>query len=161
MNAARTASAIVGVSGAVILCVAFLLARSRLEIIRTWKPVDVQVIRSWMETHQAGAGGEESTSYSANYELAYAVEGKSIRSTARSEDVFLTGPEEVQRRLKLHGPGTPGVAYVNPSDPSQVRLDLGKTVRIIAAPLWLLLAGVSLWLIGLSLWFIGTPMMYW
>jgi len=114
-----------------------------------------------METHEAGAGGEESMSYSAWYELAYTVDGKSIHSRARSEDVFLAGPEAVQVRIQRHSAGTRGAAYLNPNDPSQVRLDLGKNVRVMALPLWLLLAGASLSLIGLSLWFMGTPTVFW
>lgn len=130
-------------------------------MIRTWKPVEVRVVRNWMETHVAGAVGEESTSYSAHYELAYTIDGKSIRSTARSEDVFLGGPQPVQIRLSRHSPGTRGVAYVNPNDPSKVRLDLDKNINIIALPLWLLVAGASQFLIGLSLWFMGTPAVFW
>lgn len=49
---------------------------------------------------------------------------------------------------------------MNPNDPSQARLDLGKKIGIIALPLWLLLAGVSLSLTGLSLWFMGTPTVF-
>jgi hypothetical protein len=161
MTALRIASAIVGASGAVTLCVGFLLARSRMEMIRTWRPVQVEVIRNWMETHEAGAGGEESTSYSAHYELAYTVDGKSIRSTARSEDAFLAGPERVQMRLNRHSAGTAGVAYVNPDNPTQVRLDNRKNVGVVALPLWLLVAGGSLSLIGLSLWLMGTPTVIW
>jgi hypothetical protein len=114
-----------------------------------------------METHVSGAAGEESTSYSAHYELTYTVDGKSMRSTARSEDVLLGGPEPVQTRLNRHSPGTHGVAYVNPNDPSQVRLDLGKNINVIALPLWLSLVGGSLLLIGISLWFMGTPTVFW
>ncbi len=130
-------------------------------MIRTWKPVEVEVIRNWMETHEAGAGGEESTSYSAHYELAYTVDGKTIRSTARSEDAFLGGPQPVQTRLSRLRAGTRGVAYVNPNDPSKVRPDLDKNINIIALPLWLLVVGVSQLLIGLSLWFMGTPTVFW
>jgi hypothetical protein len=161
MNALKIASTIVAASGAVTLCVALLLLRSRLEMIRTWKPIEVQVIRGWMGTKQAGSGDEESTSYSANYELAYIVDGKSIRSTVRSEDAFLAGPDQVQMRLNRHSTGTSGVAYVNPADPGQLRLDLPKNVNAIALPLWLLLSASSLLLIGLSLWLMGTPSVSW
>jgi Protein of unknown function (DUF3592) len=155
------AAAIVVAFGLVILCAALILARSRLEMIRTWKPVEVQVIRNWMETHEAGVGGEESTSYSAHYELAYTIEGRSIRAAARSEDVFLDGPQPVQTRLSRHTAGTRGVAYVNPSDPDTVRFDLGNNVNIIALPLWLVVAGFTLLLIGLSLWLMATPTVFW
>jgi hypothetical protein len=161
VNALRTASSIVIATGLISLAVAALLSRRRLETFRTWKPVEVQVIRNWMETHVSGVAGEESTSYSAHYELAYTVDGKSMRSTARSEDVFLGGPELVQTRLNRHSPGRHGLAYVNPNNPSEVRLDLGRNINVIALPLWLFLAGGSLLLIGLSLWFMGTPTVFW
>src|SRR5208283_4595812 len=106
MNALRTASTIVVAAGVVTLCVAFLLSRSRLEMVRTWKPVEVQVVRNWMETHEAGASGEESTSYIAHYELSYTVDGKLIHATAHSQDAFLEGPEQVQIRLNRHAAGS-------------------------------------------------------
>ena len=161
MRALRIAASIVAAFAIVTLCAAFVLWRSRLEISRTWKPVEVQVIRNWMETRQAGAADEESTSYSAHYELAYTINGRSIRAPALSEDVFVGGPEPVQMRLSRHAAGTHGVAYVNLNNPNQVRLNLGNNANVFALPLWLLLAGAFQLLIGLSLWFMGTPTVFW
>jgi hypothetical protein len=157
MNAVRTASAIVSAVGLVTLAIAWFAFQSRLGQIRNWKPVNAQVSRAWMEENQ----GSESTSYSAHYELTYIVDGKTIRAAAKSEDPLLVGPDLVQARIARHAPGTQGVVYVHPDDPSKVRLNLGKNSATLGMPLWLLLAGASLLLFAVSLWLMGTPAVDW
>jgi hypothetical protein len=157
MTALRTASAIVAAAGSVTLAGAFFLFQNRLAQVRKWKALDAEVIRAWLEETTA----EESTSYTANYELAYSVDGKPVRARARSQDFVSVDREQVQARLARHAPGTRGTIYVNPGDPTKVRLNLGRNAATFGAPLWLLLAGSATLLIGVSLWLMGTPGAVW
>lgn len=158
----RIASASVFVAALITLGIAFVMLQNRLATIRKWKPVNAQVTRAWMEEHKStGDDGSDVFSYSANYELTYDIEGKSIRSTARSNDPLLTDAAAVQPRLARHAPGTRGIVHVNPDDPAQMRLNLGKNVVTLGLPMWLLLAGVSLLLFAVSFWFMGTPAVKW
>jgi hypothetical protein len=161
VSAARIAAVIVGTAGVVALVMAYTLLQSRVEMIRKWKPVEARVLRAWMEQRKSGNSGEEFTAYSARYQLAYAVDGKSITSEAKSDDQFIVQPDQVQKRLDRHGVGTRGTVYVNPDDPNQVRLNLAMDVHTLAASLWVGLAGISLLLIGASLWLMGTPKVLW
>jgi hypothetical protein len=162
MNALRLASAIVAAVGFVTVIVAGLMLHNRLEAIRKWKPVEAEVTRAWMEEHRGGSDtGEDSIRYSANYELAYTFGGKPIRSTARSNDPLLTSSDTVQGRIARHRAGTRGLVYVNPDDPSQVRLNLGRNAVTLGWPLWVLTAGVSLMLFAGSFWLMGTPGVEW
>jgi hypothetical protein len=162
MNALRLASAIVAAVGFLTLMVGALMLRNRLEAIRKWQPVEAEVTRAWMEEHRGGSDtGEDSISYSANYELAYAFGGKPIRSAARSNDPLLTSSEVVQARIARHSPGTRGLVYMNPDDPSQVRLNLGPNAVTLGWPLWVLTAGASLLLFAGSFWLMGTPGVEW
>ena len=104
---------------------------------------------------------EESTSYSANYEVGYTVDGKTLRASVRSEDPFLNGAAVVQARLARHAPGTRGEIFVNPDNPSEARLNLGRNAVTLGWPLWLLLGGGSMLLIAASLWLMGTPGVEW
>jgi hypothetical protein len=157
MNAARIASSALAAVGLVILALGFFLLQRRQAQIRRWKPVDAQVIRAWMEEQS----GDESTTYSANYELTYTVDGKPMRSAARSEDIFLVSADRVQARLARHAPGTHGVVFVNPDNPSQVRLNFQSNAQTLALPLWVMLPGFSLLLFAFSIWLIGTPGIDW
>jgi hypothetical protein len=157
MTALRTASAIVIATGIVTLGAAFFLIQNRLARVRRWKAVDAEVVRAWMEENP----GEENAGYTAHYELAYRVDGKPLRTTARSGDFLVVDRERMQARLDRHAPGTHGSIYVNPDDPSQVSLNLGRNAATFGAPLWVALAGAALLLIGVSLWLMGTPGTAW
>lgn len=161
MNAARTAAAITAGAGLILLAIGFYLFRNRVVSIRTWQPVEAQVVRSWMEEHETGDSTERSTSYSAHYELAYTVNGESMRSTARSQTVFSASSGEVQARLDRHSAGTRGVVHVNPDNPSQISLNMGMNAATLALPLWMMLPGASLLLFAIALWFLGTPAPFW
>lgn len=157
MNVARTAATIVATGGLITLAIASLLFWSRIEQMRQWTPVEAKVIRCWVDQRQS----DDSTEYSANYEVSYVAGGKTVRSTVRSESSLQASRELVQDRLDRHRPGTSGLIYVNPADPSQARLNLGMNAGTLALPLWLLLPGASLLLFAISLWFIGTPAVSW
>ena len=131
--------------------------QKRLGYIEKWKRVDAQVGRAWMEEES----GDESTSYTANYELSYTVDGKALRVFLRSEDPLLVSAEVVQARLARHAPGTRGEIFVDPDNPSEARLNLGRNAVTLGWPLWLLLGGGSMLLIAISLWLMGTPGVVW
>lgn len=158
MGALRAAAAIVAATGLVVLVIAFLVLQSRLAMIRTWRPVTAQVVRSSME--QRSSADDSGTHYFALYELNYVVDGRALHKTARS-DISFTTPAAIQERIARHAPGTQGVIYVNPADPSQTRLNLGKNAITLGLPLWLMLGGVAGVLIGFSLWWMGSPGHLW
>jgi len=93
--------------------------------------------------------------------LTYTVDGKIMHATARSDDELFGDNVMVQAKLVRHAAGTRGTVYINPDNPTQVRLNLGRNVVTFAPALWVLLAAVLLLLIGTSLWFIGTPAIFW
>jgi hypothetical protein len=161
MNPLRAAAAIVASTGLVTLGIGYFLLQDRLATVRKWRPVDAQVIRTWLNARQSGDTGNQSISYIAHYELAYTVDGQSIRSNALSEDEFFGEAGLAQRRLDRHGPGTRGLVHVNPNDPKQVRLNLGRNVHTLGLSLWLVLAAVFLFMIGASLWLMGAPTISW
>jgi len=156
MNALRTASAIVGGVGLILLFIGIYLLQNRLVIIRTWQPVTAQITGGSVEAQQ----GNDSTSYIARWDLAYVPDGKPFRTTVQAPDSELK-LENAQPMLARHPPGSQGLIHVDPNDPTQVRLDLGKNVVTLGACLWFFLCSMSLLLFALSFWLMGTPGVTW
>jgi hypothetical protein len=156
MSALRTASAIVGGVGVILLFIGVYLLQNRLAIIHTWRPVNARVTGGSVETQES----VESTSYRARWELAYVLDGNPIRTIVPAPGSELE-LETAQHRLARHPPGSQALIHVNPNDPAQVRLNVGVNVVTLAAPLWFLLGSMSLLMFALSLWLMGTPGVTW
>ena len=152
----RIAAVSVGVAALVLLVLGVFFLQKRLTMIRTWRPVMAQVTKATL----AEQSGPESTSYSADYELSYIVDGKTLHTSARSNDSLGT-PEAKQQRIARHAPGSQGLIHVNPDDASQIRLNLGNNAVTLALPLWMLLCAGSLLLFAISFWLMGTPKAGW
>jgi hypothetical protein len=158
MTGLRIASLIVAGVGLVTVAVALVMLQQRLGAIRNFKPVEARVIRAWIEQKkQTADDGSDSISYSANYELAYDFGGQPRRFTARSNDPLLTSADIVQARIARHAPGTRGLVFVNPDNPSDARLNLGRNAVTLGWPLVVLVAGAALMLFAISFWMMGTP----
>jgi hypothetical protein len=108
------------------------------------KQTEAEILAVEVEAFQNQDEGQTFTTYRANYRVRWQAGGRAFQIPLLGDLVSASA-------------GTAGVAYINPNDPSQVRLDLRKNVNAVALPLWLLVAGASLLLLGLSLWLMGTP----
>jgi hypothetical protein len=150
------ASAIIGAAGIIALIVGVYLLQNRLAMVRAWQPVDAEVMGGSVQTEET----VDSTSYIARWDLAYEYHGNAFRTTVRARSYELRS-ENAQRTLARHPPGSHALIHVDPSDPAQVRLDLGMNVATLAMPLWFILGAASLMMFALSFWLMGTPGLVW
>jgi hypothetical protein len=161
MNALRIVSAVLAILGFVTVAISFLKLQNRMGTVRRSRPVEAQVLRAWMQEKTVSSDDGSTVVYSANYELAYNIDGTLRTATARSNDPFLTSRKAVESRLARHAAGSRGMVHVDPENPSQVHLNLGTNAVTLGLPLWSLVAGVATLLLAISFWFMGTPGQEW
>ena len=137
--------------GLLVLVVAVYFLQRRLAIIHTWLPVQAQVLRSAMEVTESTEGSSAVPAY----ELAYVVNGEAIRRKATSNASIDTA-EAARQRLANHPAGSSGIVYVNPTNPSELRLNVGRNAVTFFIPVLLLATAGFLFLMAIAFWMMGA-----
>ena len=115
-------------------------------ILKSWPTVDAQVTQSQI-THQRKSPSS-STMYSAEMDFQYSVNGKEYVTPA-SLDYSTDDYAAIQRMIGNFAPGTHHSIRYNPSDPNDIRFDVGYKFGFFTLPI--VLGGMGLGFSGIAM----------
>lgn len=97
---------------------------------REYRPVQATVVKSWLAQREKTHYHHDETDYgpqrlyTVHYDISYVYGGHDY-SKLISSGLWISNREAVERELALYIAGSTRVVYVNPSQPSEVELNLG------------------------------------